>query len=163
MKGLLVAILLLSAGIADAGYFRFFDPNHPQPAVGAFKNLKTGDGAVGFLIPVITHSPKDGCLLPSIVCLDWSPLAIGAKKRGDTGDIAVGAGFNLLPLVQGLGTKVLDLIVSKPAAPGLRELLKPTQSGSTVDIRISLWPSLLWDTEHHKTYSNIFVGPQILF
>lgn len=102
MKGLLVAALLLAASAAHAvPYFRFVDIGHPNPILGAAIDPKAvkQSRAIG-LYPIFTHSPKDGCLLPGIVCEDWTPLALGGSLNSGKLTFDVAPMANLLPWMQ---------------------------------------------------------------
>ncbi len=102
MKKVIVGLLLALAVKVQANpYFRPLDFQHPVTIAGAAinpSNLHDSRGVV--LVPVFTHSPADGCLLPSIVCEDWTPAAIGASMNAGklTFDFAPMA--NVLPWMQ---------------------------------------------------------------
>lgn len=166
MKNFLALFLVVClSGLASAGpYFRFVDPAHPQPVVGAFYSPSDGSAETGSLLPIITHSPKDGCSIPSIVCEDWSPLALGFNKSGSAYVIDVAGGLDLVPLIQKFGTGLLDLVSGPAFAPGLRAILTPTVPGQEVDVRLSIWPSYRQGLSFKKAgVFRIFIGPQIFF
>jgi hypothetical protein len=90
----------------DAGGHIVF--NKPAPVLGALidpKNLGASEAAS--LLPLVTHSPKDGCLLPGVVCEDWSPLAVGASINAGKITFDVGPIANILPWMQSAGKAVI--------------------------------------------------------
>jgi hypothetical protein len=106
-----IALLLLSVAPASAApYFRPLDFSHPQPIVGALIDpTNLGQSSAASLLPIFTHSPKDGCLLPNIVCEDWTPLALGASMNAGKVTFDVAPLANVLPWMQnGLNAVVPD-------------------------------------------------------
>lgn len=180
------AVIILWLGMAvpsHSAYFRFMDMRdgalHPAPLVGAFVDpATTGNSEGGGLLPIITHSARrnangtiiDGCLLPSIVCEDWSPLAIGGSMNGGKMKLDIGPVFNILPIFQNAGTALIDLW-GADKLPGLRAILRPTQAGDRFDARFSVAPVFEFDPLYQALpgnanghgYFKLFVGPQLLF
>jgi hypothetical protein len=109
MKHWLIAALICFGSLAHAApYFRPLDIRHPQPVAGALidpRNL--GQSEVASLLPLLTHSPKDGCLMPSIVCEDWTPLAVGASINAGQVTFAAGPLANVLPWMQRAGLAIV--------------------------------------------------------
>lgn len=101
MKNLIVALCLLAPSASYANpYFRIIDPSHPQPVAGAL--LDVGDvqkSEAAALLPIVTHSPRDGCMFPTIVCEDWTPLAVGASMNAGQLTLNVAPLANVLPWV----------------------------------------------------------------
>lgn len=111
MRKLLTAALLVVAVRANASpYFRPLDFSHPQPIVGALIDpTNLGNSSAASLLPIFTHSPKDGCLMPKIVCEDWTPLAVGASLNAGKVTFDVAPLANVLPWMQnGLNAVVPD-------------------------------------------------------
>lgn len=109
MKNLIAAALMFLTVSANAGpYFRVIDPSHPQPVIGALlapENVENSEAAS--LLPLITHSPADGCAFPSIVCADWTPLAVGASMTGGNVTFNVAPLMNVLPWMSAAATAIL--------------------------------------------------------
>lgn len=156
MKKLLIIVLMLpSAAIANP-YFRLIDPHHLQPVVGALlapEDLKHSSAAS--LLPLVTHSPNDGCMLPSIVCEDWTPLAVGASMNSGqiTFDIAPLA--NVLPWMQ-RGAKSIV-----PASwTATRAMLE-----ATPESQVSFSAGPVWEYRQatNKGYFRLFTGLALHF
>ncbi len=133
MKKYPVAVFIAVFGfIAQAvyavPYFRPFDFKHPQTIIGAAidpKNLK--DSRALNLYPALTHSPADGCLLPSIVCEDWTPIAIGGSINAGKLTVDVAPLANILPWMQAGLLKIV------PASwNGIVGVLTPTPGSAPV-------------------------------
>ncbi len=99
MNTMIAALLIALAVRAQAEpYFRPLDVRHPQPVAGALLAPEAlGETSAAALLPIITHSPKDGCLLPSVVCEDWTPLAIGVSMNAGNATFDVAPLANVLP------------------------------------------------------------------
>ena len=96
----LLAVLDPSSCLA-APYFRFFDPAKPYQVTGAFVDPRApGQTSAGSLTAIITHSPKDGCLLPAITCEEWAPLALGLSGNAGRFYMDLGPLLNAAPSVQ---------------------------------------------------------------
>lgn len=107
MKKLLNAVIfmavlaILLTRVSFAAYFRPINLAHPEPVAGALLNpTHLGLSAGGSLLPLVTHSPADGCWLPSFVCEDWSPIAVGGSMVAGHLTFDVGPIFNVLPWMQ---------------------------------------------------------------
>ena len=145
MKKVIVSTLFLLSigffsGVAGAGYFKAIDAAHPQTSMGAFSDLK-GHADAGGSLALITHSTKDGCIIPG-VCLDWTPLAIGGTLGKNLGgaSIALGTSANLLPAVeQGLLAIIKGVFPSDDSAVVLKKMLLPSVSGNP-DIAVAIGP-----------------------
>lgn len=99
---LLLAALALAVSSAHAApYFRVINPAHPEPVVGALIDpAHIDESEATSLLPIFTHSPADGCLLPSIVCEEWTPLAVGASINSGKVTFDVAPLANVLPWMQ---------------------------------------------------------------
>lgn len=135
VKKILVALLLSPVPALASPYFRPIDPQHPQPIVGAAVNpAKLADSRAVTLLPIITHSPKDGCLMPSIVCEDWTPLAVGASLNAGKLTFDVAPLANILPWVQ----NGLDAVL--PAGwTATRKILAPTPDAPVTFAAGPMW------------------------
>lgn len=153
---LTIAFLLLSSSALANPYFRFLDPSHPQPVLGALVDpANLGNSEATSLLPLVTHSPKDGCLLPSVVCEDWSPLAAGGSSNAGKYTLDVGPLFNVLPWVQ---SAALSLTPEKWS--GLVKVLSTSQDQS---VTFSAGPVFEYEQATNKGYFKIFTGVALHF
>jgi hypothetical protein len=157
MRKLLIAVLLaLPCGAQASPYFRPLDFSHPQPVAGALidpRNL--GQTEVASLLPLLTHSPKDGCLMPSIVCEDWTPLAVGLSMNAGKVTLDLAPLANVLPWMQ---RGVLAVVPDKWA--GLRGLLAPTPDAP---VTFSAGPAWQYRQIENKGYFKCFTGLALHF
>lgn len=161
MKKMLTAALVLMPKIALASmlglypYFRPLDIYHPQPIGGALVDVEDVQKSEGtILLPLLTHSPKDGCMLPSIVCEDWTPLAIGASVFAGKWTVTGGPVFNVLPIVQ-----IAALAVIPNSWAGMRGIV-----GSSIPtVTFSAGPNLEYKEITNKGYFKIFTGVALHF
>lgn len=158
MKHWLLGIALICWGsIAHANpYFRFINPAHPHPTTGALldtKNLRDSEAAV--LLPLVTHSPTDGCIFPSIICEDWSPISIGGSMNAGKITFDVAPVANIVPWIQ---NTVLFFIPSSWI--GLVNILSP-EDGHPVTF--SAGPVWEYRQLNNKGYFKIFTGLQLNF
>ena len=101
---MLTAVLLLGLAAPSfaSPYFRPLDYQHPAPVAGALLDPSAlGNTESAALLPLVTHSPKDGCLLPALACEDWTPLAGGAAMNAGKLTFDVAPLANVLPSVIG--------------------------------------------------------------
>lgn len=143
-------------------YFRLIDVSRPQVIAGAFYDPANGKGTqAGSAVALITHSPKDGCLLPAIVCEDWSPLIIGGTFTGPNKLFAIGPSFNLAPLVNGGLLALLNKVTNDGYANELKALLS---SSSSQNLKLSLSVTYaLAPGQNYKGYIKFFTGPSWQF
>lgn len=158
MKKLLLWLGILGLpGVAMANpYFRPVDIGHPQPVIGAMVDpfgIKNSEAAS--LLPLITHSPKDGCLLPGVVCEDWTPLAVGASMNAGKITLNIAPLANVLPWVQALA-----LAVTPEKWGGLISALSPAP-GSVVTF--SAGPVWQYQQATNKGYFKVFTGLALHF
>ena len=154
---LFAALLLAVASVARATpYFRPINPAHPQPVAGALiAPTALGESSGAALLPIFTHSPKDGCLLPSIVCEDWTPLAVGASLNAGKITFDVAPLANVLPWMQnGL------LAVVPNSWSGLRSMLAPGADGP---VTFSAGPVFEYQQRTNKGYFRLFSGLALHF
>lgn len=156
MNKIIAAILLLASSVAMANpYFRVIDPKHPQPVAGALIAPKLGDSSAAALLPIFTHSPKDGCLLPNITCEDWTPFAVGASMNA--GKMT----FDVAPLANVLPWMTTGLLAVVPESwEGLRNILKP---GDGVPVTFSAGPVFEYQQRTNKGYFRLFSGLSLHF
>lgn len=119
---------LFTSTVSASPYFRpnpLFLGSAPITVAGAAIDPKTPKNSEGVvLLPLFTHSPKDGCAFPSISCVDWTPVAIGAALNAGKVTFDVAPLTNLLPWMQkGL------LSLTPESWTGVTQVLTPTQSG----------------------------------
>ncbi len=134
MKTFLAALLLVATQANAGPYFRPIDTSHVYQSVGASVDPKT-PGQTCFIseIALITHSPKDGCLLPSIVCEDWSPLMIGPSYNAGRFAVVLGPVANVAPFVYAGISRVLGIDY------------KPSDTGTSIAFGPQLWINPLRD------------------
>lgn len=153
----LFAVLLLLPSVAQASpYFRPIDLSHPQLVAGALLAPEDlGSTEVASLLPLITHSPKDGCLLPSIVCEDWTPLAIGGSMNAGNATLDVAPLANVLPWVQ-----TAALAITPDSWSVTRRMLS-----SNVDHSLTFSAGPVWQYRqaNNKGYFRIFTGLALAF
>lgn len=149
MKKLILGILLTAATPAAAApYFRtVIDPKGahlfvPGAIIPLDQNIKLTE-AVN-LTPLVTHSTRDGCLLPAIVCEDWSPIAVGPSINAGKVSFVVGPVINILPAF-------FNVI------PGLGEFLSPSNA------IFAAGPMWEYKQSTNKGYARFFTGLALHF
>lgn len=152
-----IALLLALAVPAGATpYFRLVDPAHPQPVVGALVDpIHIGNSSAASLLPIFTHSTKDGCLLPSIVCEDWTPLAVGASLNAGKVTFDVAPLANVLPWFQSAA-----LAVAPAKWTGLIKVLSPSADQS---VTFSFGPVWEYSQLANKGSFKLFSGLALHF
>ncbi len=156
MKKLIVAVSLMIVGKAQAApYFRPIDLAHIQQSGGVYYGTD-GRGQAGTAVALITHSTKDGCLLPSVVCEDWSPLTFGGTFTGPNKLLAIGPSFNLAPLIKAGGLGLLNSVTKPETLSGVKEALASPHSDA---IKLALSVNWAYDPAGNKGYLKFFVGP----
>lgn len=152
MKILLILILTVLGYIRisnAAPYFHVFDPAHIYKSVGAYIDpVDSGNTAFGTPIALITHSTRDGCLLPSIVCEDWSPLMAGFSVNAGRLSFNAGPAINLMPTARGGLLYIVNGLTADNQFGGLKSVLAPSDSGVT----ISFGPALNVDPVQHGVF-----------
>jgi len=141
-KLLLALALLLSCGKAHASpYFRLMDPAHIQKIAGAYVDpIEPGNTSVGTSIALITHSVKDGCIMPSVVCEAWSPLMAGLSVNAGRVKLNVGPAVNLTPLAKLGVLRALNLVTKDDSLVALKGLLG-SQPVDGPDVSASFGPA----------------------
>lgn len=156
MKKIILAVLLAPSFAVAGPYFRLLDMSHPSPVAGALidpmQDLKQTEAAS--LLPLITHSPKDGCLLPSIVCEDWTPLAVGGSMIAGHLTLDVAPLLNVLPWLQSAA-----LALTPAKWQGVANILKPADSSVT----FSAGPVWQYRQDTNRGYLKIFTGMALHF
>lgn len=144
MRKLLAALLMMVAAQAHAlqfgflpdNYFRPIDVTHPIVIAGAaIDPVHLGDSRAVSLVPLATHSPSDGCLLPAIVCEDWTPAAIGGSVNA--GKLT----FDIAPLANVLPWAKTGLLAITPTSwAGVRKVLTPAAGQPAVTFSVGpMW------------------------
>lgn len=145
MKNLLIAVAVACLGInANAApYFRVIDPNKPYKIVGAYVDPgNPGNTSFGTAIALVTHSTRDGCLFPKIVCEDWSPLMVGPSYNAGRFQVNIGPAVNLAPIARNLIVILGDKTLSEQNASGLRSALTSVPLKRGAQASISFGPAL---------------------
>ena len=143
MKLLLLAAVAVSLSLTDAQaapYFRLLDLRKPQVSAGAFLDPQdVSQTSVGSVLAVITHSPKDGCFLPRIACVDWTPLGLGYSAGGGHHRLTLGPSANLAPIVKAALYRALLNLSQSDRYAGLKSTLSPSRSET--DLTVAFGPS----------------------
>jgi hypothetical protein len=165
LKSILLALILAGCGSAPAfasPYFRVIGDVYSVENVAVF-NPNAGIGATqdAALVNVVTHSTKDGCLLPSIVCEDWSLLSVGGAFTGPNKLALFGSQYNLEPLFQAGAYGLLNAFTPSSSLTALKSFLStPVSSAVTLSIG-AFWgvsPEQNW-----KGYFLLTIGPKLTF
>lgn len=162
MRSLIVALLLVCAGAAQAAYFRLAirpaDKGYLYESFGAFVDpVEPGQSSVAKQVALVSHSPKDGCMFPTIVCEDWSPLALGFGVNSGRFLFGLGPSINMAPVMRGVALALLRSSTAEDTLPGLKATLQPVPDSK---LTLAISPSLvLSPTEAWKGRFKIFVGP----
>lgn len=167
MKNVLSALLLVAALSSSSyasllglyPYFRPLDPAHPHLSGGALVDPVTpGNTSLGTSLALITHSPADGCVLPSLVCESWSPLTVGFSANAGRALLSVGPSVNLAPLVKAGLLQALNAVTLDENYRGLKSTLS-SEPLSKSDLAMAFGPNyVLSPTEKWKGYFRIFAG-----
>lgn len=162
-KAVLISLLLSALPPARAfanPYFRpnpvFSNPAHPVMIAGALidpASLKETSG--GSLLPVLTHSPSDGCLLPNVVCESWTPLAVGGALSEGKLTLDMGPVANVLPWFQ-----TAALAATPSSWQGLINILTPSAGSS---VTFSAGPIWEYSQLANHGYLKVFSGLQLNF
>lgn len=137
-------------------YFRPIDPAHPQPVAGALIAPKLGDSEGAAMLPILTHSPNYGCLLPKVVCEAWTPLAVGGSLNAGKLTFDVAPLANVLPWMQS------GLLAVVPSSwTGLRNILTPAPGSQPVTF--SAGPVWEYKQLTNKGYFRVFSGLALHF
>ena len=154
MKAL--ALLLLASVCSANSYFKVVDPSHPKPVAGAMlAPNKLSETSAAVLVPIFTHSPNDGCILPNFVCEDWTPLAVGASMSSGKVTLDVAPLANVLPWMSGLALKVLP-----DSWVAARSIVAPSIDGS---VTFSAGPVWEYRQLENKGYFRVFTGLALHF
>ena len=158
LKKILVAIglgILPPSAALALPYFRPFKPSAPTPVLGALIDPKSpGLTEATTLLPLITHSPRDGCLLPSLICEDWTPLTIGAGMNAGKIRFVVAPLFNVLPWVVALADAAMP--------PGWTASVGWLKDGGQ-KVTFSSGPAGEYQQETNKGYFRVFTGLALHF
>ncbi len=139
-------------------YFRLLDLNSPQTSMGAYIDpANPGNTAFGTSLAIVTHSPKDGCLLPGISCEDWSPLALDYSANGGQILFGLGPSANLAPMIrQAAASGIMAVWGDKyVTANNIASALQPSQR----DLDIAFGPKwMVVPSQNWKGYFRIAAG-----
>lgn len=137
-----VALVCFGSTAQANPYFRLIDPAHVQKVAGAYIDPETpGDTAYGTSIALITHSTKDGCLFPTVVCEDWSPLMVGPSYSAGRFQANLGPAFNMAPLAKAGLLGALSYVTNDDQLAGVKSALSsvPIQGA---ELSFSFGPAL---------------------
>lgn len=157
MQALLILVLVSMSVFSSASpYLRLIDVRHPKPVIGAMlapEKLKSSEAAS--LLPLLTHSPRDGCLFPSIICEDWSPIAVGGSMSSGRLSFEAGPLFNVLPWMQTAASAA-----TPQSWTAVRSILASNPDSS---VSFSAGPLWAYKSETNKGYFRIFTGLALHF
>jgi hypothetical protein len=149
-----VILLLIAINANASPYFRPLDVSHPQPILGALLDPKDlGRTEASSLLPLITHSPKDGCIIPNL-CEEWSPLAVGASINAGNITFDIAPLINVLPWAQAGALAIIP-----QSFVGLRSVLSSQQSSRT----FSAGPVWEYSQRTNHGYFKMFTGLALSF
>ena len=152
-------LLLLVPSLAQAVYFRPIDLSHPQLNAGAYVDVgNLNNTAFVTAIAIITHSVRDGCALPTIVCEDWTPLAVGFSANSGKVLLGFGPSVNLAPIVKAGLFSLLTASTDEDNYTGLKNSLSSVPLKGP-DITMSFGPAfVLSPAENWSGYFRMFAG-----
>lgn len=165
MNMIAAALAVLLAAPASAGpYLRLIDISKPHIVAGAYIDPKdVGQSAAGTAVALVTHSTTDGCMFPSIVCEDWTPLVAGFSVNGGRVLLGVGPSWNLAPIVKAVALKGLNAITNEGSYGNLKSTLGSVPITGP-DITTSFGPAwVVSPSERWKGYLRVFAGAQWRF
>lgn len=155
-----ISMVCFCATAGATPYFRanpvFQNPAHPLMIAGALIdpiNLSQTSG--GSMLPVFTHSPKDGCLLPNIVCESWTPVAIGGSMNAGKITLDVGPVANILPWFEAAALSVVPVKWN-----GLVKVLSPSTDQT---VTFSAGPIFEYNQLANHGYLKVFSGVAVNF
>ena len=163
MTRIMIAVLALAASVpAAAGpYIRPLDLSSPHFIAGAYLDPETpGASEAGTAIALLTHATEDGCGLPSIVCTDWTPLAVGVVANGGKFKLAIGPVFNLAPVLKSLALKGLNAVTEGDSFRNVKETLGSVPITGP-DATVSIGPSFVYSPQENKGYFRKFFGGEL--
>ncbi len=160
LLALIVALLAaLAAPSKAAPYFRPLDLAHPHLSAGAYVDpVAPGQTSAGTSVALITHSVADGCEFPTVVCMDWTPLAAGFSVNGGRYLVGIGPSWNLAPVFKAFALKGLNMVTKPESYAGLKDSLGSVPIAGP-DVTMSFGPAfVLSPQENWKGYCRIFAG-----
>lgn len=159
MKKIVISVMLLAGSASANPYFRPINLAHPQISAGAYVDpVNPGQSAAGTSVALVTHSTTDGCAMPTIVCEDWTPMAVGFSVNGGKTLLGVGPSFNLAPVVKSALLHGISAITKEESYRGLKSSLGSNPITGP-DITMSFGPAwVISPTENWKGYFRVFAG-----
>lgn len=156
---LALGFILLASTAQAAPYFRLLDLAKPQVSAGALVDPEnSGNSSAASMLAVVSHSTRDGCLLPSVVCEDWTLLAVGVSANSGKTLLALGPSINVAPLAKALLLRGLNAVSAPETLPGVKESLGSVPLDRS-DISVAFGPTwVLSPTENWKGAIRIFAG-----
>lgn len=142
MRYLILVVVLSGSNVQAGPYFRLMDPAHPHKVAGAFIDpVNPGNTSVGTAFAIITHSVKDGCLMPRVTCENWSPLVAGLSVNGGRVQFNAGPAMNLTPAVKIGIWHILNSATNSDTLSGIKSMLSSQPIGGP-DVSFSFGPAL---------------------
>lgn len=175
LKLALLACLVLPASRAQAAYFRLIGPGNWGMYDGALFSTRGIEKTQNTtLVPIVTHSTKDGSILPQAwqdagYAEAWTPFALGGSEGGQNATLNFGPILNIGPVLQAF---LLNNVIPNSAV-NLRSHLTPTPGSAGFDVTFAfgamlnaaavqhgvLLPINRWWDEPVKFYA----GPKLRF
>lgn len=154
----LILLMLTSNAIASP-YFRLINTKEPQISAGAFIDPENpGNSSAGTMLALITHSTRDGCALPTVICEDYTPLAIGFATKSGRTIFAFGPSLNLAPLVKSGLFWFVTKVTKEENYQGVKDSLS-SENLDRKDISLSFGPALAFSPiDNWKGFFRIFSG-----
>jgi hypothetical protein len=138
----LVVVLILAETAFAKPYFRLLDLKNPYRVAGAYIDPEEPKlTAAGSAIALITHSTRDGCALPWIVCTDWSPAMLGFSYSAGRYQANVGPAINMTPLTKAIILRVVNATTKEDKALALKSILG-SEPVSGPDVSFAFGPAL---------------------
>ncbi|MBS3927815.1 MAG: hypothetical protein KGZ65_04405 [Sphingomonadales bacterium] len=160
----LMLMLAVALPAAANPYLRPIDLSRPHFIAGGYLDVEeVGSSEGGTAVALLTHSTEDGCGLPSIVCTDWTPLAVGGLFNGGSIKVAVGPVFNVAPIAKSLLLKGLQAVTAEGSFGNLKQSLGSVALSGN-DVTVSMGPAwVLAPQDNFKGYFRVFVGGELRF
>lgn len=128
-------------GFLPDNYFRPMGAQNWHKVVGASVDpITPGNSSFVTELAMWTHNPKDGCLLPSLVCETWSPLMIGPSYNAGKFAVVAGPVVNLAPKAKAGLRAVVNQFPDKWLwKQGTLDLLSQPDNGLTISFGPQLY------------------------
>jgi hypothetical protein len=140
-----LAFMFVAANVKATPYLRLIGPDNYQVADGAlFSSKGINQVQNAAVLGLITHSTKDGSLLPLwlqkyVAPEDWM-IGVSVNSGGGNTTADLGLIFNITPQLQGWGLSVLNYLA--PNSLGNLKSFLQTAGTTYPDLNIAIGPML---------------------